>query len=110
MKCDCGSDTRTKDTRKIEQGVWRRRACPSCGAEFTTLEQRCETLKVPYTSKKNAAVKKGQVVAPPVPKVARPNPANKRAVALREAPAVSARDRIEDMKFERSQREHGWDE
>lgn len=135
MKCECGTDTKTKDSRRIEQGIWRRRFCPSCGAEFTTLEQRCETLVNPYTSKAGAREKKGQVIAPPVPAVKRPQPPNQRAIALRKPaePALkpkplpaerqvvraapkavdrvetTARDRIEDLKFEREQRDHGWD-
>jgi hypothetical protein len=130
MKCECGTDTKTKDSRRIDQGIWRKRFCPSCGAEFTTLEQRCETLRVPYTSKKDKQPVKGQVAAPPVPAVDRPNPPNKRATALRRAPtplpnealpgvkaepvrigkpALSARDRIEDLKFEREQADYGWD-
>lgn len=132
MKCECGTNTKTKDSRRIEKGIWRRRFCPSCGAEFTTLEQVCETLKVPYVCKnKTKDMAQGDVIAPPVPAVARPNPPNKRATALRKAPAPaapvskplpktappkvkaepqrvdrlapSARDRIEDMKFEREQ-------
>ena len=137
MKCECGTDTKTKDTRKIEQGIWRRRFCPSCGAEFTTLEQRCETLKNPYPNKKGAPLAQGVVVAPAATSVKRPQRENQRATGLRKAPAPAApkakplpqsapprvkseparvdrlaptaRDRIEDLKFDREQADYGWE-
>jgi len=143
VKCECGGDTLTKDTRKIEQGIWRRRYCPACKTQFTTLEHRCETVAAPYTSKKGAHEKKGAVIAPAVPKVSTPrarNPAKPKPTPAENAtftpkvrrgplpitipprtdktypqPKVvdrltpTARDRIEDMKFEREQRDHGWD-
>lgn len=83
MKCDCGSNTRTTDTRKIPEGVWRRRDCPTCGAVLTTLEQKCETLSNPYRSSKLGTAVGGKVVAPPVPAVVRPNPPAKRSKATR---------------------------
>lgn len=131
MKHECGGKLLTKDTRQIEAGIWRRRICDKCDQEVTTLEQVCETLKNPYPNKKGAAVAQGDVVAPSAPKVKRPQRENQRATALRKAPAPaapkakplpqsvplrakpepqrvdqltpSARDRIEDMKFEREQ-------
>jgi hypothetical protein len=128
MKCECGTDTKTKDSRRIDAGVWRKRFCPNCGAEFTTLEQKCETERYPYPPKKDKARAQGVVKAPAVRKVvgpkqrkpapepalkAKPMPAERQVV--RAAPKAvdplekPARDRIEDLKFEREQRDHGWD-
>jgi hypothetical protein len=72
VNCECGGKTQTKDTRKIEQGIWRRRKCVTCGAEFTTLEQRCETVRTPYTSKRSGDKRDALVVAPDVAKVVAP--------------------------------------
>lgn len=132
MKCECGTDTKTKDSRKIEQGIWRRRFCPACDAAFTTLEQRCVTLANPYTRDKSAMAAKGKVIAPPVPEVPRPARRDYQAERVKapwapppvpkilhtprgpDRPPVdhvtpTARDRIEDMKFERRQDTYGWD-
>lgn len=123
MKCECGGKTQTKETRKVEQGIWRRRKCPACGAEFATIEQRCETLRTPYTSR-SGVKREGEIVAPEVPEVRRPTPEKKRPASVVIPPRTdktypepkqvdrlerSARDRIEDAKFERSQKDHGWD-
>lgn len=131
MKCECGSDTKTKDSRKIEQGVWRRRFCPVCGVEFTTLEQRCETLVSPYTRNRDTMTAKAKVTAPPVPAVPRPKrdyqaekvkapwappdpPKPYHGPRSPDLPPVdrrtpTARDRIEDMKAERETNDYGWD-
>ena len=136
MKCECGTGLRTIDSRKIEQGVWRRRSCPACGATCTTLEQRCETLARPYRDAKTGEVSRAVVSATPPPAVTRPkvvrppSPNGKFLPApadfapppepkSRHAPLVnrppvdrnppSARDRIEDLKAERAGAGHGWE-
>lgn len=40
LRCDCGSETRVKDSRDAERSIRRRRACLICGARFTTYENR----------------------------------------------------------------------
>jgi hypothetical protein len=123
MKCECGTDTKTKDSRRIDAGVWRKRFCPNCGAEFTTLEQRCETERYPYPPKKDRARAQGSVKAPAAQKVVgprakpalKPKPLPEAPKRARAAPKVAdrlaptARDRIEDMKFDRENGDRGWD-
>jgi hypothetical protein len=127
VKCEkCGGKVATLDTRQVDIGIWRQRGCAGCGDRFTTIEQRCETLKVPFVAKKNKVLAQGKIITLPVPAVTRPNPENKRAVVMRRAPqpkpepertdppiaasTLLARDRIEDMRFDREQsRDHGWD-
>ena len=158
MKCKCGENTQTKDTRKIDLGVWRKRVCPACGESFTTLEQVCVTAANPYRNGKNGKEVAGVIAPPEVPVVPRPNGPEKRSYATRKAaraaqpakpkptprpptgvplpkadfappkeesdyalgrgnvPAVdrltpTARDRIEDLKFQREMARdtYGWD-
>jgi len=65
MKCACGGSTIVKDGRYTDAGYWRRRACTACGAEQTTLEQVCETIK-------GNRVKQPVVAKPDVMPVIRP--------------------------------------
>lgn len=135
MKCDkCGGKMLTNETRQIDLGIWRHRTCDTCDRVMTTLEQECETIKAPFLVKKDRKQAQGVIVAPPVPVVRKPTPRKtKRAIAQRKpepkplpkvAPAPkpkpdevrvdrnepTARDRIEDMKADREQGDHGWDD
>jgi len=38
MKCKCGGGTSVTTTQKLDNGVFRRRKCHSCGANFQTME------------------------------------------------------------------------
>lgn len=109
MKCSCGSDTIVKDSREIEEGQWRRRRCNACGMDFTTLEQRCETVRN-YRPKQARAKHQIEVVKPPKKTIARPyrekKPKAKPQLELpthevQEPSVKPARSRIEDMKLRR---------
>lgn len=39
MKCaSCQTDTLVRESRRREDGMYRRRECPACGARFSTME------------------------------------------------------------------------
>jgi Predicted transcriptional regulator, consists of a Zn-ribbon and ATP-cone domains len=95
MLCPCGGSTIVKDGRLIEEGYWRRRRCEKCGAESTTLEQVCETIK-------GTRVKQPKVVVEKPPKVARPKYDRARPEKIQKAVrAVKARNTIEDINMQR---------
>jgi hypothetical protein len=112
MQCSCGTTTIVKDSRRIPDGVWRRRHCNACGMTFTTVEQICETLK--NTRAKTAGKKATIVVDRPA---ASPAPRPKRSKRVQSpvsaysppiGPSVglssidrSARKRIEQVMDER---------
>lgn len=95
MHCSCGQDTYVIDTRKTPEGAkWRKRLCKACKTEFTTVEVRCKTEKVPRTFSKPKAVRsivKRVKKAPVLTQLAETPTAVVRAPRL-------ARLRIEELK------------
>ena len=123
MICSCGAASAVKDTRQINDGknVWRRRICIGCGAQFTTVEQLCETIPGKRGALNVRSTNAGRLVKP-VTKVDVEAPHGKRRQRVlqkkletkqkeelkpkpkpktKPAPVVPARNRIEDMKLER---------
>lgn len=104
MKClHCGHNTVVKDGRYTDGGYWRRRKCPSCGAETTTLEQVCETIK--GTRARQPVVAKPVTPAVIRPKRPRENAKPKPHVYVPQGPVgerrAKARKAIEDRNMEK---------
>lgn len=84
MLCKCKSKTLVKDTRETDDGKWRKHECKSCGMQFTTLEQVCETIPGIRGRTKNGWVKAVRI-APTAKNVTSPN--------TRNTPTIKAIDR-----------------
>lgn len=95
MKCtSCQSDTMVLDSRKRDDGIYRRRSCPSCGTRFSTMEIIV------------AGIKPG-----PRPAKVEPKPEKKKVVRVAK-PAPKKRDywhEIEPDNYHDDLREAGFD-
>jgi transcriptional regulator NrdR family protein len=99
MICPCGGFTIVKDGRLISEGYWRRRHCTTCGAESTTLEQVCETVK-------GTRLRERKIVKPAPLKVVRPKRPRTVKAPIVTAPVPretvkSSQSRMEDMRMEK---------
>lgn len=102
MNCTCGGTLVVKDGRLIPEGYWRRRRCDDCSKEYTTLEQFCVTERGTRTKQPVVKAEKPPVVKAVKPRIKEKKPAHMLRQPLYVPRKEAARNRIEDLKWEKA--------
>lgn len=108
ITCKCGGATRVKDSRPLDDGIWRQRQCKTCKAVLTTFEQLCVTKPSPRGKPKGST--KTNPIQPAVRRIS-PAPPVVVTRSVRSQPpgprvadpvVQEARSRMEDMRILRA--------
>lgn len=102
ITCPCGGKTYVKDTRPLDDGIWRRRACKECARLTTTFEQACATEVQPKGVRKGGlAPVRRKITAPSKVTITKPLRSQPPGPRVADPTLASARNRMEDARAQR---------
>lgn len=103
MRCPCGGETFVKDSRKSDEGTWRKRVCQVCATPMTTMEVVCRTVKGTRVKPPTDIVADRPSVArkPKRPRVKKVRPPDEPAPLTQFEKNALARKRMEEIKMEK---------